>query len=51
MLIPRLDILPPSQRRLWEELAHIPAGFVLYGGRVDPAAIPAVQALPGGVAA
>ena len=32
MLIPRLDILPPSQRRLWEELAQIPAGFVLYGG-------------------
>jgi nucleotidyltransferase AbiEii toxin of type IV toxin-antitoxin system len=32
VLIPRLDILPPSQRRLWEELAQIPSGFVLYGG-------------------
>src|SRR5216683_3178186 len=32
MLIPRLDILPAPQRRLWDELAVIPAGFVLYGG-------------------
>lgn len=30
--IPRLDILPPPQRRLWDELAAIPAEFVLYGG-------------------
>jgi hypothetical protein len=29
---PRLDILPKSQRRLWDELAAIPADFVLYGG-------------------
>jgi hypothetical protein len=29
---PRLDILPPPQRRLWDELAAIPAEFVLYGG-------------------
>jgi hypothetical protein len=30
--IPRLDILRPPQRRLWDELAAIPAEFVLYGG-------------------
>jgi len=29
---PRTDILPPSQRRLWDELATVPADFVLYGG-------------------
>jgi len=29
---PRLDILPPSQRRLWDELAAVPEEFVLYGG-------------------
>ena len=29
---PRLDILPPPQRRLWHELAAVPAEFVLYGG-------------------
>jgi len=29
---PRLDILPPSQRRLWDELGAVPAHFVLYGG-------------------
>ncbi len=29
---PRLDILPPAQRRLWDELAAVPAHFVLYGG-------------------
>jgi hypothetical protein len=29
---PRLDILPPPQRRLWDELAGIPPDFVLYGG-------------------
>ena len=27
-----LDILPPSQRRLWNELGCVPAFFVLYGG-------------------
>jgi hypothetical protein len=32
MLIPRLDILPPAQRRLWDELVAIPSEFVLYGG-------------------
>jgi hypothetical protein len=30
--VPRLDILPKPQRRLWDELAAIPAEFVLYGG-------------------
>ena len=29
---PRLDILPPAQRRLWDELGATPPGFVLYGG-------------------
>ncbi len=29
---PRLDILPPAQRRLWDELGATPSGFVLYGG-------------------
>lgn len=29
---PRLEILPPPQKRLWEELGSVPAGFVLYGG-------------------
>jgi Nucleotidyl transferase AbiEii toxin, Type IV TA system len=29
---PRLDILPPSQRRLWDELAAVPEEFTLYGG-------------------
>ena len=29
---PRLDILPPAQRRLWVELSAIPAEFTLYGG-------------------
>jgi hypothetical protein len=29
---PRLDILPPAQRRLWEELADVPREFTLYGG-------------------
>nr|VFJ92652.1 MAG: Nucleotidyl transferase AbiEii toxin, Type IV TA system [Candidatus Kentron sp. H]VFJ95095.1 MAG: Nucleotidyl transferase AbiEii toxin, Type IV TA system [Candidatus Kentron sp. H]VFK00363.1 MAG: Nucleotidyl transferase AbiEii toxin, Type IV TA system [Candidatus Kentron sp. H] len=28
---PRIDILPDSQRRLWEELVQIPEDFVLYG--------------------
>ena len=30
--LPRLDILPPPQRRLWSELAAVPPEFVLYGG-------------------
>ena len=29
---PRLEILPPPQRRLWEELAATPEHFTLYGG-------------------
>ena len=29
---PRLDILPPPQRRLWDELREVPPEFVLYGG-------------------
>jgi Nucleotidyl transferase AbiEii toxin, Type IV TA system len=29
---PRLDILPPAQRRLWTELSAVPNEFVLYGG-------------------
>jgi Nucleotidyl transferase AbiEii toxin, Type IV TA system len=29
---PRLEVLPPPQRRLWNELAEIPPEFVLYGG-------------------
>lgn len=29
---PRLDILLPAQKRLWPELATLPASFVLYGG-------------------
>jgi len=32
-LAPRLDILPPAQRRLWDEFRdHLPSSFVLYGG-------------------
>jgi hypothetical protein len=30
--LPRLDILPPSQRRLWGELDRTPENFTLYGG-------------------
>lgn len=29
---PQLHILPPPQRRLWDELGAVPAEFVLYGG-------------------
>jgi hypothetical protein len=29
---PHLEILPPPQRRLWDELAEVPEEFVLYGG-------------------
>ena len=32
MFEPRLDILPPAQRRLWNELGSTPPDFVLYGG-------------------
>lgn len=31
---PRLDALPPPQRRLWPELRATPRRFVLYGGTV-----------------
>lgn len=30
--VPRLDILPAPQRRLWAELSSIPSEFTLYGG-------------------
>lgn len=29
---PRLDILPPAQRRVWDELGATPPEFTLYGG-------------------
>ena len=29
---PRLDVLTPPQRRLWDELPEVPDAFVLYGG-------------------
>jgi hypothetical protein len=29
---PRLDILPPSQRLLWDDLKQVPSEFILYGG-------------------
>jgi len=32
MFIPRLEILPESQRMLWEKLSNLPGRFVLYGG-------------------
>ena len=32
MFTPKLEILPPAQRRLWDELKHTPKEFVLYGG-------------------
>lgn len=31
-LIPHLEILPESQRQIWERLGSTPADFVLYGG-------------------
>jgi len=30
-LKPRSDILPISQRRLWDELVEVPEAFTLYG--------------------
>jgi len=30
--VPRLDVLPAAQRRLWPELAKTPDDFMLYGG-------------------
>jgi hypothetical protein len=32
MFTPKLHILPPAQRRLWEDLEQTPKEFVLYGG-------------------
>ena len=32
MFTPKLYILPPAQRRLWDELEQTPQEFVLYGG-------------------
>ncbi len=32
MFTPRVDILPPPQRRLWPELSATPDEFILYGG-------------------
>ncbi len=32
MFQPHFEILPAEQRRLWPELAGVPASFVLYGG-------------------
>lgn len=32
LLEPRLDVLPPPQRRLWQELQGIPPAFALYDG-------------------
>ncbi len=31
-IAPRLDVLPPAQRRLWDELGSTAPEFVLYGG-------------------
>jgi hypothetical protein len=33
-LTPHLEILPPPQQRLWDELRQAPEEFTLYGGRV-----------------
>lgn len=30
--LPRLDILPEAQKRIWEELSSTPDNFILYGG-------------------
>ena len=30
--VPKLDVLPAPQRRLWPELAALPRSFALYGG-------------------
>jgi hypothetical protein len=32
VFVPRLDILPDAQKRLWPELAQTPDDFTLYGG-------------------
>jgi hypothetical protein len=32
MFTPKLEILPPAQRRLWDDLRHTPKHFVLYRG-------------------
>jgi len=30
--LPRVEILPPAQKRLWTELSAVPGEFVLYRG-------------------
>jgi hypothetical protein len=46
-LPPRLDMLPMAQRRRWNELAAVPAHFVLHGGTalaaVDPLHLPSLD--------
>ncbi|MFN0246945.1 MAG: nucleotidyl transferase AbiEii/AbiGii toxin family protein [Kofleriaceae bacterium] len=32
MFVPKLDVLPSSQRALWGDLGAVPSSFVLYGG-------------------
>jgi Nucleotidyl transferase AbiEii toxin, Type IV TA system len=32
LLTPHLEVLPPSQRRLWDDLGQVPGEFTLYGG-------------------
>jgi Nucleotidyl transferase AbiEii toxin, Type IV TA system len=32
VLMPHLEVLPPPQRRLWDELRQVPEEFTLYGG-------------------
>jgi hypothetical protein len=32
MIVPKLEVLPPAQRRLWDEFDQVPRDFVLYGG-------------------
>jgi hypothetical protein len=32
LFIPKLEILPPAQRKVWAELGPTPDSFVLYGG-------------------
>ena len=32
LFMPRLDCLPPPQRRLWSEFAEVPPDFTLWGG-------------------
>jgi hypothetical protein len=45
-LPPRLDILPMAQRPLWDELAGVPAHFVLYGGMASRSVAATDAAVP-----